>query len=59
MTNFSNPAIYLLSHEVVETSSEHLQTLVEFHLSQADVFRLIPDNRDTKFRKRHTILLDI
>lgn len=42
-----------VSHQVDTTASVHPENLVESHLLQAEVLGLIPEDRDTKFRRQH------
>lgn len=44
---------------MVATTSDHQETIVDYYLSHAEVFGLISDNMDTKFRERHTSPSDI
>ena len=59
VANFSDNVVSLLPHQVIATAADHPETLVESHMSHAEVFGLIPDNRDTKFRKRPINTKDI
>lgn len=59
VANFSHRTNGLLPNHVVPTASMHSENIFESILSHAEVFGLVSDNRDNKFRKRHTIARDI
>lgn len=59
VASFGNIRVTLLPHQVVATSFEHPEPLVEYSISHAEVFGLIADNSDTKYRKKYTNSRDI
>lgn len=59
VAKFSDLTINLLPHQVVATVFAYSETLVESHISHAEVFGLIPKDKDTKFRKRQKSAHDI
>lgn len=59
VAHFSDYEVDVLPHQVLATAWEHIETLVESHISHAEVFGLILDDRDAKYRKRHMIARDI
>ena len=59
IANFGDNDVTLAPQQVVAKASGHPETLAESHLSHAEVFGLIPDDKDTKFRKRHANARDV
>lgn len=58
MANFCDPTSDLQPHNVVEAASAHPHTLVESQISHAEMFGLLPEDRDSNFRKRHVGVRD-
>lgn len=59
VANFSDRSITLLPDQIVATASTNAENLFQSHLSHADVFGWIHEDRNTKFRKPHMSAYDI
>lgn len=59
IANFSEQNIHLLPHQVVGYGSQHPETIIESDITNEKMLRIIPDDVETEFRKRHRNARDI
>ena len=59
VANFGERPIDLRPQQVVAMAGSHPEKLVESDISHSEMLGIIPDNVDTKFRKRHVNVRDI
>lgn len=59
VANFSDQQVDLLPQEVLASASTPPENLVESHISHSVMLGLVPEYRETKFRKRHVDVCNI